>query len=98
MYYAEAFVQKVVTVEKSMMKVEPFGAITRLDRVFFKDLNDAKLTFEEKLWKCLGFKIQMYFSYWAGASLQKVSTHHINLRKTILKKKKITIFCQRIKS
>ena len=41
--------QKIVTVEKSMMKVEPFGAITRLDRVFFKDLNDAKLTFEEKL-------------------------------------------------
>ena len=28
-------VQKVVTVEKSVMKVEHFGAITRLDKVFF---------------------------------------------------------------
>ena len=39
-------VQKVVTVEKSVMKVEPFGAITRLDIVFFKELTDAKITFE----------------------------------------------------
>jgi hypothetical protein len=28
-------VQKVVIVEKSVMKVEPFGAITRLDKVIF---------------------------------------------------------------
>ena len=41
-------VQKVVTVEKSMMKVEHFGVITRLDRVFFKELTDVKVTLEKK--------------------------------------------------
>ena len=45
-------VQKVVTVEKSVMKVELFGAITRLDIVFFKELTDAKVTFEKKNVKC----------------------------------------------
>ena len=40
--------QKVVTVEKSMMKVEHFGMITRLDRVFFKELTDVKVTLEKK--------------------------------------------------
>ena len=40
--------QKVVRVKKSVMKVEPFGAITRLDGVFFKKLTDAKVTFEKK--------------------------------------------------
>ena len=50
-------VQKVVTVEKSVMKVEPFGAITRLDRVFFKELTDAKVTPE--ITKCWDSKIQI---------------------------------------
>ena len=57
-------VQKVVTVEKSVMKVELFGAITRLDIVFFKELTDAKVTFEKKnVWVS---KIQMYFLYCIG--------------------------------
>jgi hypothetical protein len=48
-------VQKVVTVEKSVMKVVPFGVITRLDKVFFKELTDAKVTIESFV-KMLGFK------------------------------------------
>ena len=52
-------VQKVVTVEKSVMKVEPFGAITRLERVFFKELTDAKVTFEKKSENVWVSKIQM---------------------------------------
>ena len=54
-------VQKVVTVEKSVMKVELFGAITRLDIVFFKELTDAKVTFEKKIVKMLGFKNSSVF-------------------------------------
>ena len=40
--------QKVVRVKKSVMKVEPFGVITRLDSLFFKELTDDKVTFEKK--------------------------------------------------
>ena len=45
LYCAGASVQKFVTVERSGMKVELFGVITRLDRVFFKELTDVKVTF-----------------------------------------------------
>ena len=51
--------QKVVTVEESVMKVEPFGAMTRLDSVFFKELTDAKVTFEKKSENVWVSKIQM---------------------------------------
>ena len=60
-------VQKVVTVEKSVMKVEPFGAITRLDKVFFKRLTDAKVTFEKKIVKMLGCKNsnEIFLLHWS---------------------------------
>ena len=55
-YCTGASVEKVVTVEKSVMKVEPFGAITRLDWVFFKELTDAKVTFEKRFCENVGFQ------------------------------------------